>query len=136
MVSEIIRWQTPLAYMRRTANRDIEFGGQQIKQGDKIAMWYLSGNRDDEVIEDPNRFWIDRPHARHHLSFGFGIHRCMGNRLAEMQLRVLWEEIMQRFRMIEVVGEIERGAIQLCPRLRNNACAGASLVIDSVMHNS
>ena len=85
-----------------------EFGGQQIKQGDKIAMWYLSGNRDDEVIEDPNRFWIDRPHARHHLSFGFGIHRCMGNRLAEMQLRVLWEEIMQRFRMIEVVGEIER----------------------------
>ena len=108
MVSEIIRWQTPLAYMRRTANRDIEFGGQQIKQGDKIAMWYLSGNRDDEVIEDPNRFWIDRPHARHHLSFGFGIHRCMGNRLAEMQLRVLWEEIMQRFRMIEVVGEIER----------------------------
>jgi cytochrome P450 len=108
MVSEIIRWQTPLAYMRRTANRDIEFAGQQIKQGDKIAMWYLSGNRDDEVIEDPNRFWIDRPHARHHLSFGFGIHRCMGNRLAEMQLRVLWEEIMQRFRMIEVVGEIER----------------------------
>ena len=108
MVSEIIRWQTPLAYMRRTANRDIEFGGQHIKQGDKIAMWYLSGNRDDEVIEDPDRFWIDRPHARHHLSFGFGIHRCMGNRLAEMQLRVLWEEIMQRFRMIEVVGEIER----------------------------
>ena len=108
MVSEIIRWQTPLAYMRRTANRDIEFGGQQMKKGDKIAMWYISGNRDSEVIPDPDRFWIDRPRARHHLSFGFGVHRCMGNRLAEMQLRVLWEEIMQRFRMVEVVGEIER----------------------------
>ena len=108
MVSEIIRWQTPLAYMRRTAKRDIEFGGQQMKKGDKIAMWYISGNRDSEVIPDPDRFWIDRPRARHHLSFGFGVHRCMGNRLAEMQLRVLWEEIMQRFRMVEVAGDIER----------------------------
>ncbi|HCD26244.1 MAG: cytochrome P450 [SAR116 cluster bacterium] len=108
MVSEIIRWQTPLAYMRRTATKDIEFGGETIRQGDKLAMWYVSGNRDDEVIPDPNRFWIDRPNARHHLSFGFGLHRCMGNRLAEMQLRVLWEEIMQRFRMVEVVGEAER----------------------------
>ena len=108
MVSEIIRWQTPLAYMRRTAKRDIEFRGQQMKKGDKIAMWYISGNRDSEVIPDPDRFWIDRPRARHHLSFGFGVHRCMGNRLAEMQLRVLWEEIMQRFRMVEVAGDIER----------------------------
>ena len=108
MVSEIIRWQTPLAYMRRTAKRDIEFGGQQMKKGDKIAMWYISGNRDSEVIPDPDRFWIDRPRARHHLSFGFGVHRCMGNRLAEMQLRGLWEGIMQRFRKVEVAGEIER----------------------------
>ena len=89
-----------------SSSREV-FGGQQIKQGDKIAMWYLSGNRDDEVIDDPNRFWIDRPHARHHLSFGFGIHRCMGNRLAEMQLRVLWEEIMQRFSRVEVTGNPE-----------------------------
>ena len=108
MVPEIIRWQTPLAYMRRTATRDLEFGGKQIRKGDKLAMWYVSGNRDDEVIEDPDRFWIDRPNARHHLSFGFGVHRCMGNRLAEMQLRVLWEEIMQRFRQIEITGPVER----------------------------
>ncbi len=108
MVSEIIRYQTPLAYMRRTATRDIEFHGKQIKKGDKLAMWYVSGNRDDEVIDRPDEFIIDRPNARHHLSFGFGVHRCMGNRLAEMQLRVLWEEIMQRFRFVEVVGEVER----------------------------
>ncbi len=108
MVSEIIRWQTPLAFMRRTATRDLEFRGQQLRKGDKIAMWYVSGNRDERVIPDPNRFWIDRPNARHHLSFGFGLHRCMGNRLAEMQLRVLWEEVMQRFSFVEVVGEPER----------------------------
>ena len=108
MVSEIIRWQTPLAFMRRTVTRDLEFRGQQMRKGDKVAMWYVSGNRDERVIPEPNRFWIDRPNARHHLSFGFGLHRCMGNRLAEMQLRVLWEEIMQRFRFVEVVGEAER----------------------------
>ena len=108
MVSEIIRWQTPLAFMRRTVTRDLEFRGQQLRKGDKLAMWYVSGNRDERVIPDPNRFWIDRPNARHHLSFGFGLHRCMGNRLAEMQLRVLWEEIMQRFSYVEVVGAPER----------------------------
>lgn len=108
MVSEIIRYQTPLAYMRRTANRDIEFHGKQFKAGDKIAMWYVSGNRDADAITDPDQFLIDRAQARHHLSFGFGVHRCMGNRLAEMQLRVLWEEIMDRFRNIEIVGPVER----------------------------
>lgn len=108
MVSEIIRWQTPLAYMRRTAVEDVELGGKTIKAGDKVIMWYASGNRDEEVIERADDFWIDRPHARQHLSFGFGLHRCMGNRLAEMQLRVLWEEILQRFENIEMVGEPER----------------------------
>ncbi len=108
MVSEIIRYQTPLAYMRRTASRDVEFAGKQFKAGDKIAMWYVSGNRDPQAIDQPDRFLIDRPKARHHLSFGFGVHRCMGNRLAEMQLRVLWEEIMARFSNIEVVGPVER----------------------------
>ncbi|MEM7099338.1 MAG: cytochrome P450 [Pseudomonadota bacterium] len=108
MVSEIIRWQTPLAYMRRTANRDLIFRGKQFKAGDKIAMWYVSGNRDDEAIDNPDQFIIDRKNARHHLSFGFGVHRCMGNRLAEMQLRVLWEEIMDRFEFVEVVGPEER----------------------------
>lgn len=108
MVSEILRWQTPLAYMRRTATRDVELGGKQIKKGDKLAMWYVSGNRDEEVIENPDQFLIDRKNARHHLAFGFGVHRCMGNRLAEMQLRIAWEEIMQRFSFIEVMEQPER----------------------------
>ncbi|MEM7017567.1 MAG: cytochrome P450 [Pseudomonadota bacterium] len=105
MVSEIIRWQTPLAYMRRTALEDTELRGKQIKKGDKVLMWYVSGNRDEEAIERPNEFIIDRANARRHLSFGFGIHRCMGNRMAEMQLRVVWEEIMKRFHKVEVVGD-------------------------------
>jgi cytochrome P450 len=108
MVPEIIRYHTPLPYMRRTANQDIEIRGKQIKAGDQLLMWYVSGNRDDEVIDRPDEFLIDRSNARHHLSFGFGIHRCMGNRLAEMQLRVLWEEIMTRFSKVEVVGEPQR----------------------------
>ncbi len=105
MVAEIIRFQTPLAHMRRTALQDTELGGKKIKKGDKLAMWYVSGNRDETVIDNPNEFIIDRPNARKHLSFGFGIHRCMGNRLAEMQIRILWEEIMKRFSFVEVVGE-------------------------------
>ena len=105
MVAEIIRWQTPLAYMRRTALEDTELRGKHIKKGDKVAMWYVSGNRDEDAIDRPNEFIIDRPKARNHLSFGYGIHRCMGNRLAEMQLKILWEEILQRFHTVEVVGE-------------------------------
>lgn len=108
MVSEIIRYQTPLGHMRRNALEDIEIGGKQIKKGDKVIMWYISGNRDESVIEDPDRFWIDRPNARRHLSFGFGVHRCMGNRVGEMQLRILWEEILNRFDRIELVGKPER----------------------------
>jgi len=105
MVSEIIRYQTPLAYMRRRALEDTVVHGQTIRKGDKVAMWYVSGNRDDEVIATPDRFIIDRPRARQHLSFGFGIHRCVGNRLAELQLRILWEELLPRYPNIEVVGE-------------------------------
>lgn len=105
MVSEVIRWQTPLMHMRRTANSEIEFRGKRINKGDKVVMWYLSGNRDESVIENADKFIIDRKNPRHHMSFGFGLHRCMGNRLAEMQIRVLWEEIMQRFHMVKVVGE-------------------------------
>lgn len=104
MVPEIIRYQTPLAYMRRTALQDSILGGKQIKAGEKLLMWYVSGNRDSEVIERADEFLIDRAHPRQHLSFGFGIHRCMGNRLAEMQLKILWEEIGKRFKAIEVVG--------------------------------
>ncbi len=108
MVSEIIRWQTPLMHMRRTATRDIEFRGKTIRKGDKVVMWYISGNRDESAIDRADEFIIDRANPRHHMSFGFGIHRCMGNRLAEMQLRILWEEIMQRFRMVEVMEEPTR----------------------------
>ena len=105
MVSEIIRWQTPLAHMRRIATQDVELRGKKIKKGDKVVMWYVSGNRDEEAIPNPDAFIIDRPKARQHLSFGFGIHRCMGNRLAEMQLRIVWEEILKRFHTVELVGE-------------------------------
>jgi cytochrome P450 len=108
MVSETIRWQTPLAYMRRTATQDVELNGKQIKTGDKVLMWYVSGNRDEEVIKDPNRYNIERERARQHLSFGFGIHRCVGNRLAELQLKIIWEEILRRFPTIEVTGEPRR----------------------------
>jgi cytochrome P450 len=108
MVPEIIRWQTPLAHMRRTATKDARIGDQNIAKGDKVVMWYISGNRDSEVIERADEFIIDRLRPRTHVSFGFGIHRCMGNRLAEMQLRVLWEEIMARFEIIEVVGQAVR----------------------------
>ncbi|GAA4100194.1 cytochrome P450 [Zhongshania borealis] len=108
MVSEIIRWQTPLAHMRRVATCDTELGGKLIKKGDKVVMWYISGNRDERVIENPDQVIIDRAKARHHLSFGFGIHRCMGNRLGEMQLRITWEEILKRFDDIKVMEEPER----------------------------
>lgn len=108
MVSETIRWQTPLAHMRRTANRDIEFQGKKIREGDKVVMWYLSGNRDDEVIERPNDYIIDRARPRQHISFGFGIHRCVGNRLAELQLTIIWEEILKRFPEIIVTAEPKR----------------------------
>lgn len=118
MVSEIIRWQTPLAHMRRIATEDVEIDGQMIKKGDKVVMCYVSGNRDERAIDEPDEFIIDRARARNHLSYGFGVHRCMGNRLAEMQLRVLWEEIMKRFDNIEVVGEPVQG--------RNNFAKGYS----------
>src|SRR6201996_4979052 len=108
MVSEVIRWQTPLAHMRRTALEDTELGGKTIRKGDRVVMWYVSGNRDEEVIERPNEFIIDRARPRTHLSFGFGIHRCVGMRLAELQLKIVWQEMLKRFAKIEVVGEPKR----------------------------
>jgi cytochrome P450 len=108
MVPEIIRWQSPIVHMRRTAVADAELGGKQIKAGDKVCMWYISGNRDEDSIDRPNEFIIDRARPRHHLSFGFGVHRCVGNRLAEMQLIILWEEIMKRFQTIELMEEPKR----------------------------
>ncbi|MFZ2872693.1 cytochrome P450 [Zavarzinia compransoris] len=111
MVSETIRWQTPLSHMRRTALEDTELGGKLIRKGDKVVMWYASGNRDEDEIENANSYLIDRAQPRHHLSFGFGIHRCVGNRLAELQLRIVWEEALKRWPkagQIQVVGEPKR----------------------------
>jgi cytochrome P450 len=108
MVPEVIRWQTPLAHMRRTALVDTELGGKKIRKGDRVVMWYVSGNRDEEVIERPDEFIIDRARPKIHLSFGFGIHRCVGMRLAELQLKIVWQEILKRFERIEVVGEPKR----------------------------
>ena len=108
LVPEIIRWQTPVMHMRRTAIADGEIGGKRIRKGDKVVMWYISGNRDEDAIERANEFIIDRARPRQHLSFGFGIHRCVGNRLAEMQLAILWEEILKRFPVIEVMDAPQR----------------------------
>jgi cytochrome P450 len=108
MVSETIRWQTPLAHMARTAKEDVEMHGKLIRKGDRVAMWYLSANRDEEHFENANAYNIRRQNVRSHLSFGFGIHRCFGNRVAEMQLQILWEEILKRFPRIEVLEEPKR----------------------------
>ena len=105
MVPEVIRWQTPLSYMRRTATRDCELRGRPIRKHDQLLMWYVSANRDEEVFEGGDVLDIERPNASRHLSFGYGIHFCMGSRLAELQLRVLWEEVLQRFERIDVQEE-------------------------------
>jgi cytochrome P450 len=104
LVHETIRYQTPVIHMRRTATRDTELGGRAIRGGDKVVMWYVSGNRDESAIPEPERFLVDRARPRSHLSYGAGIHRCVGERLADLQLRVLWEEILRRDMLIEVVG--------------------------------
>ena len=108
-VPEMIRWQTPLAYMRRTATRDCEIRGKQIRENDQVLMWYASGNRDEDIFgDDANDLDIEREDAYRHVSFGYGIHYCLGSRLAELQLRILWEEILPRFERIELEGEPER----------------------------
>jgi len=105
MVPEIIRWQSPVAHMARTATEDTELGGKQIRKNDRVCMWYISGNRDEDAIVKADQFIIDRDSPRQHTAFGFGIHRCVGNRLAEMQLNIIWEEIMKRFSKVEVTGD-------------------------------
>jgi cytochrome P450 len=108
LVAETIRYQTPVIHMRRTATRDVELAGQHIRRGDKVVMWYVSGNRDESVIESPDAFVIDRTKPRQHLSYGAGIHRCVGDRLADLQLRILWEEILARNLDIVVMGPPKR----------------------------
>jgi cytochrome P450 len=104
-MSEMIRWQTPVIHMRRTATRDTELAGKAIRRGDKVVMWYVSGNRDESVLDEPDALRIDRPKVRQHLGFGAGIHRCVGDRLAELQLQVLWREMLKRNLRPEIAGE-------------------------------
>jgi len=108
LVSEIIRYHTPVLHMRRTARRDVDLCGRRIAKGDKVVMWYISGNRDEDKIERADEFIIDRARPRQHLAFGAGIHRCVGDRLAEQQLRILWEEILKRDLRVEVAGPVKR----------------------------
>ena len=108
MVSEVVRWQTPLSHMRRTVIEDTMIGSQPVKKGDKVVMWYYSGNRDESMFENANAFNITRSNARNSVSFGFGVHRCLGMRLAELQMRILWQEILARWTKIEIVGDVER----------------------------
>ncbi|MBT4488990.1 MAG: cytochrome P450, partial [Rhodospirillaceae bacterium] len=108
LVPEIIRYQSSIIHMRRTALLDAEFGGKKIAKGDRMVMWYVSGNWDEDAIEAPEEFNIQRAKARRHLAFGAGIHRCVGDRLAEQQLQILWEEILKRDMRIEIMGPAER----------------------------
>ncbi|MFP6746949.1 MAG: cytochrome P450 [Alphaproteobacteria bacterium] len=108
MVPEMIRYQSAIIHMRRTALKDTELAGKSIRKGDRVVMWYVSGNWDEEAIEAPTEFNIRRPKARRHLAFGAGIHRCVGDRLAEQQLQILWEEILKRDMRFEIMGPAER----------------------------
>ena len=109
-VQEIIRWQTPLAHMRRTVMEDTQVDGHQMKKGDKVVLWYISANREEAIFDDPDTLRVDRENARRHLAFGYGIHRCVGARVAEMQLVVLLEEMAKRRLRVNVVEEPERVA--------------------------
>ena len=108
LVGEIIRYQTPIIHMCRTATRDVEFRGQKIRANDRVVLWCVSANRDETVIDDPDGFIVDRPKPHKHLSFGAGIHRCVGDRLATLQIRILWEEILAQKLVIDVAGTPER----------------------------
>jgi cytochrome P450 len=107
-VQEMLRLQTPLAHMRRTCTEDTEVFGQTIRKGDKVVLWYLSANRDEEVFDDPDALDLTRDNARRHIAFGYGIHRCVGARLAELQLKILLEEMHKRRLRVDVVGDVER----------------------------
>ena len=106
--AEIVRWQTPIIHMRRTATEDVEFRGHQIRAGERVVMWYCSGNRDERVFSEADVLRIDRLNARRHVGFGAGIHRCVGSHVAEMQLRVLLEEMLRQFDRVELVAEPRR----------------------------
>ncbi len=106
--SEIVRWQSPILHMRRTATEDVEFRGKQIRKGERVVMWFCSGNRDETYFEHGDTLQIERANARRHLGYGFGIHRCLGSHVADLQLRILLEESLKRFTRIELVAEPKR----------------------------
>ena len=116
LVSEIIRYHTPVLHMRRTARNDVELAGRRIAKGDKVVMWYISGNRDESKIDRADEFIIDRAKPRQHLAFGAGIHRCVGDRLAEQQIRILWEEILNRDLRFEIIGPAATALFEFHPR--------------------
>jgi linalool 8-monooxygenase len=111
MAQEIVRWVSPVLHMRRTATRDAEIGGAPVRAGDKVVMWYASANRDESVFQDPDRFDVGRTATAgggKHLGFGYGEHVCLGQRLAELQLRVAYEELFARLADLKPAGPPRR----------------------------
>lgn len=107
-VEELLRWASPVYHFRRTATRDTELGGRQVREGDKVVMWFASGNRDEEVFEDPYRIDVTRTNVDH-MTFGKGSpHLCLGNNLARMEIRLMFEELLPRLTSIELAGEVTR----------------------------
>ena len=107
-VQEMLRMQTPLAHMRRTCTEDTEVFGKTIKKGEKVVLWYLAANHEEEIFPNPHQLDLRRENAKRHIAFGYGIHRCVGARLAELQLRVLLEEMHKRRMRVHVAGDVER----------------------------
>ena len=102
---EMLRWVTSVIYFRRTATKDTQIRGQDIKKGDKVVMWYGSANRDEDIFENGHLFQVDRQNAKKHLAFGAGEHLCLGNRLGHMQIRILFEEMLERYPNIHSTSE-------------------------------
>ena len=103
LVDESIRWTTPVKTFMRTATTDMEFAGRNLKKGDWLMLCYASGNRDEAVFEDPDHFHVDRKPNKH-LAFGYGAHLCLGQHLAKMEMRILWEELIPRLKSLELAG--------------------------------
>jgi cytochrome P450 len=107
-VEEMLRWASPVYYFRRTATRDVEMHGQTIREGDKVVMWFASGNRDDAVFEDPYRFDVTRTNVDH-MTFGKGSpHLCLGSNLARMEIQLMFQELLPRIKTIERAGDVQR----------------------------
>jgi cholest-4-en-3-one 26-monooxygenase len=106
-VEELLRWVSPLIYFRRTATRDVELRGKKISEGEKVALYYTSGNRDEEVFDEPFTFDVGR-RDNHHLAFGIGEHVCVGAHLARLEIRVMFEELLRRLPDMELTAPVKR----------------------------